>query len=250
MTDKTPLDPGHFCWVDVAVADPTKTHKFFAELFGWSRRVRPTEDNQAYSIMTNHGEHVAGICAVENAGPSQWMAYLLVSDLQQAESKVESLGGKVLRRGVEIPTFGILSVVEDPTGAVFALWKPGRQEFRKPRQHGNVSWYELVSRDPDRAKQFYAELAGWELSETVYDGAPFTIFEKNGKELAGLRAIKGEELPAWHIYFAVDDVDQTAELCRSSGGTVVLPPFDVEGLGRCTMLKDPSGGYFGAFQYS
>lgn len=249
-SEKTPLKTGSFCWVDVAVSDPTVTHKFFSELFGWQRRVRPTEEATAYSIMTAHDEHVAGVCAVEENGPSQWMAYLLVEQLAAGEKRVEELGGKVLRSAVEIPTFGTLSVVEDPAGAIFALWQTARTEFKKPRLHGTVSWYELASAEPDKVKPFYAGLCGWTIDETSYDGAPFTIFEKEGREHAGLRACKGDEPSHWIIYFAVDNCDDIARACPELGGTVVTQPFDVEGLGRCAMLRDPSGGYFGAFEYS
>lgn len=249
-SDKVPLTAGYFCWVDVAVTNPTVTHKFFSELFGWSRRVRPTEEAQAYSIMTAHGDHVAGICDVEEeAAPSQWMAYLLVDELSSGEKRVEELGGRLLKRGVEIPTFGTMTVAEDPSGAVFALWQSARGEHRKPRLHGMVSWFELASTDPEAAKSFYSQLAGWELDETTYDGAPFTVFKKDGSEHAGLRSCKGSESSRWIIYFAVEDCDTTAALCSEIGGTVAVSPFVVEGLGRCAMLCDPSGGYFGVFEY-
>ncbi len=230
--ENTPLAAGHFCWVDVAVTDPAVTHKFFTELFGWSRRVRPTEEAQAYSIMTAHGEHVAGVC-----------------NLVQGEAKVIDLGGKVLRSAIEIKTFGTMSVVEDPGGAIFALWQSARGEHRKPRHHGMVSWYELVSTDIDAASQFYTKLAGWTGDETTYDDAPFIVLKKEGREHAGLRPAKGAEPSQWLIYFAVDACDQTAARCTEIGGTVEVPPFEVDGLGRCAMLCDPSGGYFGVFEY-
>ena len=91
------LEAGSFCWADVAATDPTSTHKFFSELFGWKRKVRPTEDAQAYSIMTLDGCNVAGICGVEVDAPSQWMSYLLVDDLTQATERAVALGANTLR---------------------------------------------------------------------------------------------------------------------------------------------------------
>ena len=87
MSSNDSLLPGFFCWVDAAVTDPAASHKYFSELFGWGRRVRPTDQAQAYNIMTLHGEHVAGICRVEPEGPSQWMSYLLVDNLEKATSE-------------------------------------------------------------------------------------------------------------------------------------------------------------------
>lgn len=247
MTDSaTQLTPGQFCWVDVACSDPTRIHKFFSHLFGWGRRVRPTDDADAYSIMTSNGEHSAGICGVEDAGPSQWMCYLLVDDLTQATTKAEKLGGKALKKDVKINSFGTMTVMEDPAGAVFALWQSERGEKIKPRQHGQVSWHELLTQDTKKSASFYSQMFDWTVEETTYEDQPYFLFHKDGNEVASMRR---SEHKTWVVYFAVDDCEEVAELCRDAGGEVCRAPHPVNDLGHCTMLKDPSGGLFGAFSY-
>ena len=240
------LAAGNFCWVDVACSDPTKIHKFFSHLFGWGRRVRPTDDADAYSIMTSDGEHSVGICGVDEAGPSQWMCYLLVDDLAQATAKAESLGGKALKSDVKIKGFGTMTVMLGAAGGAFALWQSERGEKLKPRKHGQVSWYELLTPDTESAANFYCEMFGWTVEESVYEDQPHFIFYKDGQEVASMRE---SESNTWVVYFAVDDCHRAAELCTEAGGEVCREPYPVNSLGSCTMLKDPSGGLFGAFCY-
>lgn len=250
MTASTELAPGFFCWVDVAVADPGETHKFFTELFGWGRRVRPTEDAHAYSIMTAHGHHVAGICEVEDAGPSQWMSYLLVDDLEVATAKAQHLGGQILKADITIATFGKMSVVEDPSGAVFALWQSLRGETEEPRGHGSVCWNELLTNDVEKAKNFYTQLVGWNHLPRRIGGLDYHLFRKNEKEVCGMLGLdqKAEQGSVWRVYFTVDDCDEAARKVEELGGKVVQEPSDLEGVGRCALVRDPGGGIFGLLQ--
>jgi predicted enzyme related to lactoylglutathione lyase len=54
----------------------------------------------------------------------QWVPYVLVSDVAASTEKAKSLGATVLTNVTEIPDMGWFSMILDPTGAAFALWKP------------------------------------------------------------------------------------------------------------------------------
>jgi predicted enzyme related to lactoylglutathione lyase len=56
--------------------------------------------------------------------PSFWLSYVLVDDIQAATKKAKSLGGTVMKDVTAVPNVGEFSVITDPTGAHFALWKP------------------------------------------------------------------------------------------------------------------------------
>ena len=56
--------------------------------------------------------------------PSFWLSYVLVDDVGAATKKAASLGGKVMKDVTEVPNYGEFSVIADPTGAHFALWRP------------------------------------------------------------------------------------------------------------------------------
>ena len=54
----------------------------------------------------------------------QWVPYVLVGDVAASTEKAKSLGATVLADVTEIPDMGWFSMILDPTGAAFALWKP------------------------------------------------------------------------------------------------------------------------------
>ena len=49
-------------------------------------------------------------------------------------------------------------------------------------------------------------------------------------------------------YIAVDDVEATVAATTAAGGAVAQAPFDVPGVGRIAMIKDPSGAVVGVMQ--
>jgi uncharacterized protein len=50
--------------------------------------------------------------------------YVLVEDIGATTEKARSLGATILEDVTEIPDMGWFSMLLDPTGAAFALWKP------------------------------------------------------------------------------------------------------------------------------
>jgi len=56
--------------------------------------------------------------------PPMWLAYVLVDDIAAATKKAKSLGATVVKDVTEVMGAGHFSIISDPTGAVFGLWKP------------------------------------------------------------------------------------------------------------------------------
>ena len=53
----------------------------------------------------------------------------------------------------------------------------------------------------------------------------------------------------WSTYIAVDNADETAEKIVANGGSIRVPPFDAPGVGRLSMVTDPSGANFAIIQF-
>jgi predicted enzyme related to lactoylglutathione lyase len=51
--------------------------------------------------------------------------------------------------------------------------------------------------------------------------------------------------PNWFAYLAVDDVDARVEQAKAAGAELMRPIFEVPGVGRIAILKDPSGAGLG-----
>ncbi|MGH9520313.1 MAG: VOC family protein, partial [Terriglobales bacterium] len=108
---------------------------------------------------------------------------------------------------------------------------------------------------PDRAsaKAFYAGLLGWQAQDVPMGPAEtYTLFQIAGKSAAGafdLSHVKQPGVPPhWMIYVAVASADGAAARAAELGATVVVPPLDVPGQGRMTVLRDPTGAHFSLWQ--
>ena len=51
--------------------------------------------------------------------------------------------------------------------------------------HGKFYWNELMTRDPDRAKAFYADTLGWTFDPMTAGGGPTYWIAKAGDEMVG-----------------------------------------------------------------
>src|SRR5215470_17191305 len=114
--------PNPFCHVELNTTDVKKAKDFYAKLFDWKLEDMPGADY----TMIRVGDGTGG-GMMKNPVPgaaSFWLAYVLVDDIQASTKKAKSLGASVMKDVTEIPGYGSFSVLEDPTGAHFALWKP------------------------------------------------------------------------------------------------------------------------------
>ena len=112
-----------FCHIELATNDHGKAKEFYGQLFDWKLEDMPMGEN-TYT-MINVGEGTGGGMMknpVPNV-PSHWLAYVLVEDLTATTEKAKSIGATVLRDRTEVPEHGWFSVIQDPTGAVLALWQ-------------------------------------------------------------------------------------------------------------------------------
>ena len=116
--------------------------------------------------------------------------------------------------------------------------------------HGSFYWNELRTRDPDRAKAFYADTLGWTYDAMPSGGGPAYWIAKVGGELVGgifdIRGHEFDEVPEnWMSYIAVDDVDARVAKAVKAGAKIAKPAFDVPGVGRIAILLEPGGAAIG-----
>ncbi len=120
--------PHPFVHVELNSTRPAKAKAFYKKLFAW--KLTDTEVPTGPYTMIDVGRTGTGGGIMQQMIPgaeSQWTPYVLVADIGAATKKAKKLGGKVLKDVTEIPGMGALSIIEDPTGAIFGLWKPKRR---------------------------------------------------------------------------------------------------------------------------
>jgi predicted enzyme related to lactoylglutathione lyase len=125
MTSKKP-EVGSVGWIDLTVEDAPALRDFYAAVVGWKPEPVPMGEYDDYSMADGRGTARAGVCHKRgsNAGlPAAWIAYFVVADLERSLREVSARGGKVLEppRGEG----GRFAIVEDPAGAVCALYQAG-----------------------------------------------------------------------------------------------------------------------------
>lgn len=117
-----------------------------------------------------------------------------------------------------------------------------------------LSYTDLQTTDPGAAKEFYAELFGWEVTELpMGDGQFYVQFKKGGKTVAGASEQQQQQRdsgtpPMWNTYFTVLDVDNRTKEAERAGGTILVEPFDVFDAGRMSVIADPNGAVFSLWQ--
>jgi predicted enzyme related to lactoylglutathione lyase len=121
------LQPGQIGWIDLTVADAPMLRDFYREVTGWSPSPVDMDGYNDY-CMTPPGmdDPVAGICHARggNAGlPPVWLVYIIVSDLDESVRRCLEHGGKLRFPVKSMGTQGRYCVIEDPAGAVAALFQ-------------------------------------------------------------------------------------------------------------------------------
>ena len=110
--------------------------------------------------------------------------------------------------------------------------------------HGRFVWYELVTTDMKTAKHFYANVVGWGARDVSAPGLGYSLFTVADLPVAGFMNMpedgqKTGAAPRWIGYVRVDDVDSVVDRVKQLGGAVHVPPTDVPGISRFSIVADP-----------
>ncbi len=113
--------PGALVWNELASPDPEASADFYRGLFGWT--IAPfSSEGEPYLGITNGEANNGGMREPRPPGtPPHWLVYFGVEDLDAGLAKVQELGGTTLAGPIDIQIAKI-GIVQDPQGAVFALY--------------------------------------------------------------------------------------------------------------------------------
>lgn len=121
---------GDFCWSEIASTDLEKCRSFYTNVFGWQfAKSQATGNEMEYLEFSSTGGPGADGALYEmqpmmfggKVPPPHIALYVSVDDVDDAVSKTNELGGKVLFPPYDIPNVGRMAVIEDPTGAAISM---------------------------------------------------------------------------------------------------------------------------------
>lgn len=253
MQETPEFAPGTFCWIELATTDSEAAKRFYTELFDWTFVDSPIGPDMVYTMLKFNGKDVGALYKmmpemVSEGIPPNWLSYASVTSADESAEKVKSLGGTIRKEPFDVFDVGRMAVIQDPTGAVSAVWEP-----RKHKGAGIVNapnsfcWNELMTTDSKKAGDFYAGLYGWGRDVMNMGPMEYTMFTNGGRPGAGMLVITpemGPIPPNWLVYFAVDDCDAKTQKANDLGAKTMKPPDDIPGIGRFSILIDPQGAAF------
>ena len=109
-----------------------------------------------------------------------------------------------------------------------------------------VAFFEVISDEPKRVRDFYGELFGWEITEGP---AGYALVDTGAGEAAvggGIGPTQGPGDTGVKIYMRVDDLDAYIARAEQLGGAPLVPPVDLPGdFGRIAVIADPDGNPVG-----
>ena len=244
---------GKIVWHDLLTNTPEESRKFYGELFGWEFE-SPGMDlgfggESSYMLIRYNGVLIGGMIDTnalnKEDNVSQWVTMMSVDDIQSAATTIAESGGKILTPPTELKTRGMLAIVEDPTGAVFALiqTKNGDPADHEP-VHNDFFWDELWTSDVEQASNFYHHVVGYEREDHPIDGSDLSyhVLKKDEKPRAGIMSNPFEgERPVWVNYIRVEDPTTITTRVESLGGQILVDtqPRDIGG--KVAFIAGPSG---------
>lgn len=257
MAEVTTYPPGAFCWIELATTDGGAAKQFYSGLFGWKTEDSPIGPDMVYTMLRIGSMDVGALYQMTKAdiargGFPKWLSYVSVPNADDTANRARSLGAKVLKEPMDVFDVGRMALIQDPEGALLALWQPRLHIGAKVvNQPGALCWNELATRDTAKATGFYTSLFGW--TPKVLGAGPDAYTELlNGiVPVGGILEIKkewGEIPPHWLVYIAIEDCNAGVEKARALGGRVEHGPIDIPNVGRFAVIADPQGAVFAVIQ--
>jgi len=116
--------PSKVAHIELTTPDLPKARSFYTELFGWQFQDHPIPGGSGvYALHSTDDGAAAGMMASPPGVPTAWTPFINVDDIQATTQKAKGLGANVIRDVTEVEGYGAMSIIADPTGAVFGLWQ-------------------------------------------------------------------------------------------------------------------------------
>jgi predicted enzyme related to lactoylglutathione lyase len=245
-------DRSRFVWHELMTTDAKSASAFFTKVVGWKTQAAP--QMPSYTMFMANGRGAAGLMAVTEdvkamGAPPHWLSYIGTPDVDRTVAHATTLGGKVLKAAADIPTVGRFAVLQDPQGAVFAVFTaaPGGAATHGEVGLGEYSWHELMTTDRAAAFSFYQSLFGWQDAGSM-DMGPQGIYQQFGLEghaFGGMfKPAQMPGPPTWLPYVRVADVTKAAATIKRLGGTVINGPMVIPDGDMIVQALDGQGVMF------
>jgi predicted enzyme related to lactoylglutathione lyase len=108
---------------------------------------------------------------------------------------------------------------------------------------------ELNTTHPAKAKAFYKKLFKWKMKDLPMPGGSYTMIDAGKGTGGGLMQHPMAGAPSmWLPYVLVDDVDAATKKAKKMKARIVKDVTEVMGMGRFSIIIDPTGATLGLWE--
>jgi predicted enzyme related to lactoylglutathione lyase len=236
---------------EISASDAGRLADFYAALFGW--RMQPIP-GAGYTLVDTAaaGRGINGGIRQSADAEGGVKFYIETDDMQAALDKINLLGGKTETPITELAGFVTYAVFSDLDGLLIGLVlapaNPDQVMAPGPGAGGPVDWFEVLGRDVDRSRRFYAEIFGWQASQA---GPGYVMIDTGTSR--GIRGGMGSvaDQGCWAtVYASVPDVEAVLTRAVELGGAREYGPNLVDDHMQTGALRDPAGNVFGVYHHA
>ena len=143
---------GNFVWFELSTTDQSAADAVLlvAPRLGVPRTC-PWAPDMIYTMFRLNGRDTAGAYTMKAEErqlgiPPNWLIYISVDNADATVATVLEHGGNPMSPAFDVPNVGRMAVIQDPAGAVFAIFQPGHHNGVR---HLRRAWRLLLGRSPD-----------------------------------------------------------------------------------------------------
>ena len=237
VAQQTPTPwPGDLAYASIWTPDVAAADRFYTAVLGWT--LADTREGRGRQVSG------AGMSMGMWGGQSQptLMPCWVVDDVDDAVELARAAGGTAEAAVDE--AYGRVAQCADDQGQPFAVFTPpadgGGHGGGATGGPGELTYYELRSPDPARARAFYSTVLGWRFRPGTEPGYWHPLAgDRWPRPSCGLvRGERAETVP----WFRVADLDAAVAAVRAGGGTAAEPEQSRDGL--VAVCTDDQGARF------
>jgi uncharacterized protein len=245
---------GNFVWIELTTTDQSAAQRFYSSLLGWQHQDSVMGPDMTYTMFRLSGRDVGGAYTMKAEErqmgiPPNWLLYIGVENADETVAQIIEHGGNPMSPAFDVPNVGRMAVIQDPAGAVFAIFEPGAHKgMGVYAENGALCWADLPTPDRDRAARFYGPVFGWEFTlGKDKDPGGYLHIKNRGQFIGGLPPsshLTPNVPPHWMAYIQCADCESQTAKAGELGGKILVPTMAIEGAGKFSVVADAQGAVF------
>ncbi|MFV0589956.1 MAG: VOC family protein [Draconibacterium sp.] len=119
------------------------------------------------------------------------------------------------------------------------------QTATNSHNQGQFVWHDLATYNPIAARDFYAEVFGWEYEALGYGENTYFVIKNEGTPIGGIfkLADKYGKAAEWLSSMSVADVSVAVKYNTTAGGKTIFKKATFNGRGETALVQDPQGAF-------